>query len=79
MHVFFSLSNNVLPCKRVCDKEDLVNSSNVGSILFKVLKRVYRSSLNVGQWIRKCAIDELSFKNCINKNTLFSKLLVICS
>ena len=48
--MFFSLSNNVLPYKRVCNKEDLVNSSNVGSVLFKVLRRVYRSSLIVGQW-----------------------------
>ena len=59
MRVFFSLSNNVLPYKRVCDK-DLVNSSNVGSILFKVLRRVYRSSLNVGQWRRKCEVDLIS-------------------
>ena len=50
MRVFFSLSNNVLPYNRVCDKENLVNSSNLQSILFKVLRRVHRSSLNVGQW-----------------------------
>ena len=64
MHVFFSLSNNVLPYKRVCDKGDLVNSSNVRAILFKVLRkvlrRVYRSSLNVGQWRRKCEVDSIS-------------------
>ena len=60
MRVFFSLSNNVLPYKRVCDKEDLVNSSNVQSILFKVLRRVNRSSLNVGQWRRKCEVDSIS-------------------
>ena len=58
MRVFFSLSNNVLPYKRVCDKEDLVNSSNLQSILFKVLRRVYHSSLNVGQWRRK--VDSIS-------------------
>ena len=58
MRVFFSLSNNVLPYKRVCDKEDLVNSINVRSILFKVLRRVYHSSLNVGQWRRK--VDSIS-------------------
>ena len=57
MCVFFSLSNNVLPYKRVRDKEDLVNSSNVQSALFKVLRRVYRSSLNVGQWRRKCEVE----------------------
>ena len=28
MRVFFSLSNNVLPYNRFCDKEDLVNSNN---------------------------------------------------
>ena len=33
MRVFFSLSNNVLPHKRICDKEDLVNSSNLQSII----------------------------------------------
>ena len=60
MRVFFSLSNNLLPYKRVCDKEDSVNSSNVQSILFKVLRRVYRSSLNVGQWRRKCEVDSIS-------------------
>ena len=60
MRVFFYLSNNVLPYKRVCDIEDLVNSSNVGSILFNVLRRVYRSSLNVEQWRRKCEVDSKS-------------------
>ena len=55
MSVLFSLSNNVLPYNRVCDKEDLVNSSSLQSILFKVLRRVYRSSLNEGQnyWWKK--------------------------
>ena len=60
MRVFFSLSNNVLPYNRVCDKEDLVNSSNLQSILFKVLRRVNRSSLNVGQWGRKFEVDSIS-------------------
>ena len=39
----FSLSSNVLPYNRVCDKEDLVNSINLQLIFFKVLSRVYRS------------------------------------
>ena len=56
IHMCFPLSN-VLPYKRVCDKEDLVNSSNLQSILFKVLRRVNRSSLNVGQWRRKFEVD----------------------
>ena len=60
MSVFFSLSNNVSPYNRVCDKEDLVNSSSLQSILFKVFRRVYRSSLNEGQWRRKCDIDSIS-------------------
>ena len=47
--MFFSLSNNVLPYNRVCEQEDLVNSSNLQSILLKVLRSSYRSSLNVGQ------------------------------
>ena len=60
MRVFFSLSNNVLPYNRVCDKEDLVNSSNLQSILFKMLRRVYRSSLNAGHWRRRCEVDSIS-------------------
>ena len=54
--MFFSLSNNVLPYNRVCEQEDLVNSSNLQSILLKVLRSSYRSSLNVGQWKRKCEV-----------------------
>ena len=50
----------MLPYHRVCDKGDLVNSSNLQSILFKVLRRVYRSSLNVGQWRRKCEVHSIS-------------------
>ena len=42
---------------RVCDKEEIVNSSNLQLILFKVLKRVYHSSLNLGQLKRKCEDD----------------------
>ena len=38
--VFFALSDNVLSYNRVCDEEDLVNSSNLQSILFKVLEGV---------------------------------------
>ena len=34
--VFFALSANALPYNRVFDEEDLVNSSNLQSILFKV-------------------------------------------
>ena len=56
----FSLSNNVLPYKRVSIKEDLVNLSNEQSILIKVPMRVYRLSLNVGQWGRKCEVDSIS-------------------
>ena len=49
-----------MPYERVCNKKDLVNSSNVQSTLFKVLRRVYRSSLNIGQWRRKCEVDSIS-------------------
>ena len=59
MRVFFSLSNNVFPYNRVCDKEDLVNY-NLQSILFKMLRRAYRSSLNAGQCRRKCEADSIS-------------------
>ena len=60
MRVLFSLSNNVLPYNRIRDKEDLVNSGNLQSILFKVLRKAYRSSLNVGLWRRKCVVDSIS-------------------
>ena len=60
MQFFFSLSNNLLPFKRVSYKENSVNASNVQSILLKVLRRVNRSSLNVGQWRRKCEVDSIS-------------------
>ena len=40
--------------------EELVNSSNLQSILFKVLRTVYLSSLNVGQWRGKCEVDSIS-------------------
>ena len=59
MSVFF-LSNNVLPYNRVCDKKDLVNSSNLQSTLFKVLRRVDHSPLNKGQWRKKCDADSIS-------------------
>ena len=63
MNVFLSLSNNVFPYNRFeedNDKEDLVNFINLQLILFKVLRRVYHSSLNVGQWRRKCEADLIS-------------------
>ena len=58
--VFNSLSNDVLPCNRVCDIEQLVNSSNLQSVLFKVLRKVYRSALNVEQWNRKYEVNSIS-------------------
>ena len=58
--VFFLLSNNMLPSNRVCDKEDLVNSRNLPSILFKMLRRVYRSLLNARHWRRRCEVDSIS-------------------
>ena len=60
MNVFFSLLNNVLPFNRVCDKEDLVNSSNLQSVLFNVFRSVYCSSLNIGQRRSKCEVDSIS-------------------
>ena len=60
MSVLFSLSNNVLPYNRVCDKENLNNSTNLQSIEFKVLRTVDRASLNEGQWRRKCEVDSIS-------------------
>ena len=77
MSVFFSLSKNVFPYNRVCNKEEFVNSSNLQSILLQLLKRVYLSSLNIGQWGRKCERDSVfkprlqigfkqSWKICLN-------------
>ena len=60
MSVLLSLSNNMLPYNKVCYEEELVDSSNLQLILFKVLRSVYRSSLNVGQWRRKCEVDSIS-------------------
>ena len=60
MSVFFSSSNKVLPYNRICDNEEFFNSSNLQSILFKVLRRVYLLSLNIGHWRRKCEIDSIS-------------------
>ena len=53
-------SNNVLPHNRVSNKEEFVNSSNLQSVLFKVLRGVYLLSLNIGQWRRKCEVDSIS-------------------
>ena len=50
----------MLPYSRACAEEDLVNSRNLQSILLKVVRRVYRLSLNVGQWRRKCQVDSIS-------------------
>ena len=38
----------------------MVNSINLQSILLTVLIRVYRSSLNLGQWRKKCEVDIIS-------------------
>ena len=53
-------SSNMLSYKTVCDKEEIVNSSNLQSVLFKVLRKVYLSSLNVGLWKRKLVVDSIS-------------------
>ena len=58
--VFFSTSNNVLSRIRVCDKEKFVNSSDLQSILFRLLRWVNLLSLNIGQWRRKCEVDSIS-------------------
>ena len=76
---FFSLSNNVLPYNRVVT-EELVNSSNLQSILFKVLRKVYRLSLNSGQWRRKCEVDLISKpKLQIGFKQSFQLYLNLCS
>ena len=66
-----------MPYNRDSDKEDFVNSSNLQSIFFKALRRVYRPSLNIGRQRRKCEVDsiskpklqigfKLSWKLCLN-------------
>ena len=47
--VFASVSNDVLPNKRVCVKK-LISSNILYSMFFKVLKRVCLLSLNIGEW-----------------------------
>ena len=55
--VFVSVSNEVLPNKRVCAKYESVDSNILKSTLFKVLRRALILelilSLNLGQWKRK--------------------------
>ena len=66
----------MLPYERVCDEENLVNSSNLQSI-FKVLRRVYCSSLNVGQWRRKCEVHLYLNHNCkldLNNSDNYAKI-----
>ena len=50
----------MLAFNKVCDKEEFVNSNSLQSVLFKVLRRVCLSLLNVGQWRRKCEVDSIS-------------------
>ena len=50
----------MLAFNKVCDKEEFVNSNNLQSVLFKVLRRVCLSLLNVGHWRRKCEVDSIS-------------------
>ena len=50
----------MLAFSKVCDKEEFVNSNNLQSVLFKVLRRVCLSLLNVGHWRRKCEVDSIS-------------------
>ena len=86
MSAFFSLSNDVLLYNIVCDKEEFVNSSNLQYILFKILRRVYLSSLNIGQRRRKREVDSTSksrlkigfkqsWKFCLNLRTILKILL----
>ena len=49
-----------LPYNRVCDREGFFNSSNLQSVLLKLLWRVYLSSLNIEQWRRKSEVDSIS-------------------
>ena len=54
--VFSSLQNNPQPYKRVCDKEELVNSSILLTILFKVLKWKLKQKM---KWKMKRKMKEL--------------------
>ena len=40
--------------------EFMINKINLQSILFKVFRRVDRSSLNEGQWRQKYEVDSIS-------------------
>ena len=50
----------MLQYKRFCDKEEFVKSSTLQSVLFKVFRMVYLSSLNIRQWRRTCEVASIS-------------------
>ena len=56
---FVSESNEREPNKRVCVKQESLDSNILESMLFKVLRRVCLLSWNIGQWRRKWEVDSI--------------------
>ena len=58
--VLVSVSNELLPKRRVLIKTGSQRSRRLLSMFTRVLRRVRLSIIYVGQWRRKCAVDSLS-------------------
>ena len=58
--VLASVSNELLPKRRVLIKTGSQRSRRLLSVLTRVLRRVRLSIIYVGQWRRKCAVDSIS-------------------
>ena len=59
-----SVSNELLPKRRVFIKTGSQRSTRLLSMLTRVLRRVRLSIIYVGQWRRKCAVDSISKPSC---------------
>ena len=58
--VLASVSNELLPKRRVLIKTGSQRSRRLLSMFTRVLRRVRLSVIYVGQWKRKCAVDSIS-------------------
>ena len=58
--VLASVSNELLPKRRVLIKTGSQRSRRLLSMFTRVLRRVRLSIIYVGQWRRKCAVDSIS-------------------
>ena len=78
--VLASVSNELLPKRRVLIKTGSQRSRRLLSMFTRVLRRVRLSIIYVGQWRRKCAVDSISKQQLQNGFKEFWKLcLNLCS